>query len=474
MIDQRPLAHLRPRSGWTNDPVGPVYWRGRYHLFHQANPDGGYWYRPHWGHFVSDDLVTWEELPLALTPSPVGPDADGCYSGCVVANGQVARAFYTGAVGPIGLDQQQVTCVATSTDDDLRVWDKHPEPVTLPPPELDLLGFRDPFVWRRGDRWLQLVGSGIAGVGGALFLYSSSDLEDWTYVGPALVGDRDANDPLWTGAMWECPALIYLDGTDVLLLSIHDEETTHHPVLFEGSFDGTVFRPDRGDRMDLGPDFYAPCVLTDATNRTICWGWSWEATSGRAQRQAGWAGVLTLPRLLTRHADSIGVEPLPELTRLRGRRRRVVATPTDDGWRADGGDGDCLEVAVSFPPQSGSVGLRVRCSPDRVEHTTIIHDREAGRLTLERDHASLDPEAHGGVYGGDLELSADEPLELRVYVDRSIVEVYANGRAVLTARVYPARQDSTGLEVIAEDPPPADAVAIWELDSVLPQREATG
>lgn len=467
MTVHRPRAHLQPRRGWTNDPVGPVYWRGRYHLFHQANPEGGYWHRPHWGHFVSDDLVTWEELPLALSPGTDGPDMDGCYSGCVVVDGEMARAYYTAASGPLGPDQQQVTCVATSTDPDLVTWHKRAEPVTLPPGGLDLLGFRDPFVWHDGNRWLQLVGSGIAGVGGALFLYASPDLDRWDYVGPALVGDRDAIDPLWTGSMWECPALLRLGDGDVLLLSVHDGDKTHHPVLLEGRFDGTRFAPHGGVRMDLGPDFYAPCVLIDPDDRHVCWGWSWEAVGDVAQRDAGWAGVLTLPRLLTRRSERIGTEPLPELVGLRGPRRRLTAVPTDDGWRADGADGDTLEVAATFPPEPGPVGLRVRSSPDRVEHTTILYDRDAARLTLDRDRASRNPDALGGVHGGDLRLAPDEPLELRVYVDRSVVEVFANGQVALTARIYPTRSDSTGVEVVTAGPTMTEDVAVWDLRPAL-------
>lgn len=458
-VDHRPRFHLLPREGWTNDPIGPIFWGGRYHLFHQANPEGAFWARPHWGHFASADLVHWEHLPIAMSPTQDGVDADGCYSGCIVDHDGVATMYYTGVRGAVGPAQQQATCVATSTDPDLRVWAKYPgNPVTVPPVGYDLLGFRDPFVWRDGDRWRQLVGSGIAGRGGALFLYASTDLRSWTFLGPALIGDGRAQGEDWTALMWECPALLPFGAPDgggsVLLVSLHDETRTHYPVAMLGSFDGREFVPHRMQRMDFGPDYYAPCVMVDARGRRICWGWAWEARAAGTQGVAGWAGVLTLPRVLTDHGGRLGVEPLDELRRLRSTRLPVTAEPCADGWRAAGAGGDTIEVLVDIAPVDGPVGVRVRCSPDGAERTEITYDRARAVLRVDRDHASLDPGALGGVYEGPLALGA-EPLRLRVFVDRSLVEVYANGVTVATLRIYPSRPDSLGVEVFGPggDPP---------------------
>jgi beta-fructofuranosidase len=80
----RPTYHLTPPANWLNDPNGLVRWNGRYHVFYQYNPGGPYHATIHWGHAVSDDLVHWRDEPVALTPSPDGPDRDGCWSGCTV------------------------------------------------------------------------------------------------------------------------------------------------------------------------------------------------------------------------------------------------------------------------------------------------------------------------------------------------------------------------------------------------------
>lgn len=490
MNDHRPQVHLRPQRGWTNDPVGPIRWRGRWHLFHQANPLGGYWHRPHWGHFVSDDLVRWEELPLALSPNPDGPDRDGVYSGCVIAHEDTAWMFYTGASGPVGPDQAQVTCVATSTDDDLRHWTRLPAVVTQPPAGMDLIGFRDPFVLRWGSGWLQLVGAGIAGVGGAVLAFTSDDLVDWEYAGPVLIGDHSSHHPLWTGSMWECPALLRIGEVDLLLISVHDGDDMHHPVVFTGRFDGQRFLPEHGQRVDLGPDLYAPCVLARDATSALLWGWSWEARSEAAQRAAGWAGALSLPRLVSVQGGVPEVRPAAELTGLRAGARSVTlrpapsqpvpsqpapsqpvpSQPVPDGlsarlpglagvnggdadgpgwWLADGADGDVLEVVVRLPAQPGRVGVAVRCSPDGSEATVITYDRQTHRLELDRRYASLDESATADAVGGELRLAADEALHLRVYVDRSVIEVFANDRAALTARVYPTRSDSTQVAVLA-------------------------
>src|SRR5215212_10152948 len=82
----RPKYHFLPRANWMNDPNGPIYWKGRYHMFYQHNPRGAFWGSMHWGHAVSTDMIHWRHLPIALAPTPGGPDKDGVWSGCVVDN----------------------------------------------------------------------------------------------------------------------------------------------------------------------------------------------------------------------------------------------------------------------------------------------------------------------------------------------------------------------------------------------------
>ena len=87
----RPRYHFLPAANWMNDPNGVIQWQGRYHLFFQYNPDGAYHANMHWGHAVSDDLAHWEELPIAIAPTPNSPDQGGIFSGCIVDDDADAR-----------------------------------------------------------------------------------------------------------------------------------------------------------------------------------------------------------------------------------------------------------------------------------------------------------------------------------------------------------------------------------------------
>ena len=126
-----------------------------------------FWGTIHWGHAVSKDLVHWRDLPIALAPTPGWADSDGCWSGCAINNHGVPTLVYTGVQGDF-----QLPCLATSLDN-LRTWEKYDgNPVlTSLPPDLDLVGFRDPMVWRENDIWFMIVGSGIKGAGGAALLF---------------------------------------------------------------------------------------------------------------------------------------------------------------------------------------------------------------------------------------------------------------------------------------------------------------
>lgn len=181
-----PVAHLRPPRNWINDPNGLAYHDGHYHVCFQYNPHGPDHATMHWGHFRSPDLLTWEELPVALTPTPGGPDADGCFSGNAVSDGDRMVAFYSAFRK--GTWAQPVT-TAESHDDGL-TWTPRGSLLIPDLPEGTTM-YRDPYVWREGSRWRMLVGSALADGRAAALLYESSDLEHWTYRGPFL--DRAPN-----------------------------------------------------------------------------------------------------------------------------------------------------------------------------------------------------------------------------------------------------------------------------------------
>ena len=112
----RPVYHFLPPANWLNDPNGLIQWNDQYHLFYQYNPHGPFHATIHWGHAVSEDLVHWQHLPIALAPEPGTADEDGCWSGCAVDNEGVPTLIYSG-----NRDRVQRPCLATSTDD-LLTW----------------------------------------------------------------------------------------------------------------------------------------------------------------------------------------------------------------------------------------------------------------------------------------------------------------------------------------------------------------
>ena len=155
---QRPQYHFLPPANWMNDPNGLLQYGGLYHLFYQHNPMAPTFGAMHWGHAVSRDLVHWEHWPIALAPTPDGPDADGCWSGCAVNNNGVPTLIYTGVRGKRGESQAQGLAISR---DNLLTWEQYPgNPVLsqVPAEARQNYDFRDPFVWREGGSGYFLVG----------------------------------------------------------------------------------------------------------------------------------------------------------------------------------------------------------------------------------------------------------------------------------------------------------------------------
>lgn len=476
-IEERPLYHFQPEANWMNDPNGPIQWRGLYHLFYQHNPHSPYHGTIHWGHATSPDLVHWTHRPLALTPTPDGPDADGCWSGCAVDDDGTPTLVYTGVRRDRGYQGhfRQSQCIATS-DDDLLTWRKDiHNPVIAAPPAGDdvaVTGFRDPCVWRDGDGWACVIGSGVEGVGGHVLLYRSRDLRHWDYIGRLYGRSRAESGPVWTGSIWECPQFFPLGDEDewVLLFAAWDEHRLHSTVAMVGDFDGQAFTPRDMRRFDLGADYYAPSTMRDDQGRRLLWGWSWEARQRRAQLRTGWAGMMALPRLLTLRPDGLlGVEPVPELTALRREHhqwRALTLAPGDANPLRDV-RGDCLEILAHVDMGAATAcTLALRRSPGDEEYTLVRYDRTTGKLSIDREHASLDHDARRGEHGGVIASSEDGLLTLRVFLDRTIVEVYANGHACLTERIYPTRDDSLGLALCVDGgAATVRALDVWALGS---------
>jgi beta-fructofuranosidase len=173
-------------------------------------------------------------------------------------------------------ERQLVAVAADPQDPDLRTWHKVPEnPVIAAPPEgLPVAGWRDPALWREGDIWHMVIGSGVGGVGGMALLYRSRDLRRWEYLHPLATGRPDPSLP-GGGAMWECPDFFHLDGTPVLLVAAGNRH-------FTGAYRDLAFEREREGRIDYGCA-YAQKTMEEARGRRIWWGW----VTGRARGFTG-------------------------------------------------------------------------------------------------------------------------------------------------------------------------------------------
>lgn len=482
----RPAYHFLPPANWMNDPNGPIFWQGKYHLFYQYNPTGAYWHDPYWGHAVSADLVHWTDLPPALAPERGGADERGCFSGMAfIDKDGVPTIIYYG--NPRGL------CIATSRDDDLVRWEKHPANPVLPHPTHgeDYQVF-DPCAWLEGDTYYAITGGiapkrakGIPSDGrDVAYLFRSNDLEDWEYLHPFYESSR------FTEGGEDCavPDFFPFGDKHMLLFCSH----TRAAQCYIGTYANHRFIPEHHKRFAFAETGRIGVVgegltLVDGQGRRILFGRISEARYGYAQRAAGWAGILALPMVLSPAEDGdVLIEPVPELAALRRDYAHVadIELPPDRAVALPEVRGDRLEIRAIFEWETAEeFGLAVRCSPDGDEQTLIRFNTNPRvrnwpprdlpphrELILDVTRSSMSPEVSNRESQRCIvELPYGQPLELRVFIDRSVVEVFANRRHYLAKRIYPARSDSLGVRLYAAGGSATlRSLETWHMEAIWP------
>ncbi|MFB6150922.1 MAG: GH32 C-terminal domain-containing protein [Haloarculaceae archaeon] len=486
----RPRYHVRPPGHWMNEPHAPVCVDGQYHLFYQRNPAGPYFHHLHWGHWVSDDMVHWRNLPVALAPEADAINPDGAWSGSATrdTDGSPALVFTAGDESEtpnqsIGLARP---ARPPSADPEYTEWSKLDEPVIEQPRGIGLRenDFRDPHVWREGDEWFCLVGSGIEDGSGTALVYRTEDLERWRFRGHLYRNDRDEYPEL--GHVWELPVLLPL-GTDgdgdrkhVFVVSPEGSGAPVEVYYWVGEWDSDrcTFTPDDEDPqlIDYGDfHFTGPSGFVDPqTGRSILFTIAQDLRSAEKRYETGYAHNGGLPVELFLHDDGdVGVRPIEELQSLRGERLVSVSDASldavDDALAGVGGD--MLEIALTFGDGDASrYGLDVRKTPDGSERTRICYDEPDGEIRVHRERSTLDRETRAQMarrsrllHRGGLD-PGDEALQLRVFLDKSMVECYASARRSVTTRVYPTRDDATGLDVWADGSIPVASLDVWEMN----------
>ena len=373
-LPDRPEFHFTPTKGWINDPYGLVYRGGMYHLFFQYVPDSLTWASNcHWGHAISSDLMSWVEQAPAITP---GEDDDGIWSGSIAVddNGD-ASLFYTSIKQP-NSSRGRVRR-ATPLDEDWGRWQKD-DIVVQVPEQLDVVAFRDPFVFRDANQWRMLVGTGLTGGVAAASSFSSNDLRTWKFDGLAAQRSGTERQPVWTGTLWECPQIFTIDGRHVLVTSVWEDDVLHYVAYGVGSYEDGIFKADTWGQLTYGTSYYAPSFYRDRDGRPGLIYWM----RGVLDTTAGRAGALSVPHLLSLNGDQLSSTPHPDL--------RSYATPVDVAgplsstsaylisWAASNDD----ELTLSKDQQTV---VRLKTEP----HRTLVTS-EQGQLTLPATTGPID------------------------------------------------------------------------------------
>ena len=420
----RPQFHFSPERNWTNDPCGLIYANGEYHLFFQFNPFGDVWGHMSWGHAVSSDLVHWKQLPVAI------PEGDGVmiFTGSSVQEGKRITSIWTGyrektATAPSRQNQN------LAFSDDGRTWTKYSGNPVL---DLNKADFRDPKVFWHAPtkRWVMLV---MLPREYKSQFYASEDLKHWTHLsdfGPAGVIREE----------WECPDIYELpvDGNAnntrwVLKIGNNPGHIAggSGEQYFIGRFDGTRFvndnPPDKSLWVDYGRDCYCEFSFTNAPREVapIALGWMSDWLYANKTPTSPWRGQMTIPRTLSLETTPEGIRLVQKPAAALKALRREKVTKLDSL-------GDVFELTASVAAdrefRMSLAGAELGYDPAKKE---IWVDRTQGNVDFSpkfpvRTVAPI--RLNGGA------------LKLQLFVDRSSIEVFADGgRVTLTNLVYPAQ-----------------------------------
>ena len=442
----RPTYHFVTPEGrcMPFDGNGAIFWNGKYHLCYIFQDDRGHC----WGHASSKDLLHWRWHSPALFPAPGDVDR-GIFSGnCFVNKKGEAAILYHG----VGAGN----CIATSGGPDLENWTKLATNPIIPipkrgSPEEKLYRSWDPHGWLEGDTYYAIFG------GAKATLFKADKLDNWKYVGPFLTKNMPGVDDFEDIS---CPDFFKLGDRYMLLCISHARGCRY----YLGQWKNEQFTPQLHERMNWpGGTCFAPESLLDDKRRRIMWAW---VLDRRPRNEYGWSGTMTLPRVLSLHEDgTLRIEPIDELKRLRvhGNKRERIRVADGSPVTLDDVRGGCLELDLTIIPGSAKrFGVKLRCSPDGAEQTVIECDPSAKHLKIDMSKSSLDQVKYYTfcMKGGKnpqvaeqiapFQLKKGEKLRLRIFLDRSILEVFANARQCVTQRIYPTRKDSTSMVLFSE------------------------
>ncbi|KAK7389286.1 hypothetical protein VNO78_24152 [Psophocarpus tetragonolobus] len=491
---QRTAFHFQPDKNWMNDPNGPLYYKGWYHFFYQYNPNGAVWGDIVWGHAVSRDMIHWLHLPLAMVADQ-WYDKNGVWTGSatILADGQIMM-LYTGSTNE-SVQVQNLAYPADPSDPLLVDWIKYPgNPVLVPPPGIGVKDFRDPTTaWLTPEgKWRITIGSKLNKTGIAL-VYDTVDFKTYELKEGLLRA-------VPTTGMWECVDFFpvskeNVNGLDtstngagvkhVMKVSLDDDRHDYYSI---GTYDenNVLFTPDDakndvgvGLRYDYGI-FYASKTFYDQNKaRRILWGWIGESDSEYADVAKGWASVQSIPRTVkldTKTGSNLLQWPVAEVESLRLRSDEfknlkakpgsVVSLDIETATQLDivaefEIDKESLEKTVESNEEYtcstsggaaqrgalGPFGLLVLADDGLSESNPVyfyVTKGSNGNLKTsfcsDQSRSSEANDVRKQILGSVVPVLKGEKFSLRILVDHSIVESFAQGgRTCVTSRVYPTK-----------------------------------
>jgi len=505
--------------------TGPLFYKGWYHLFYQYNPHGAVWGDIVWGHAVSRDMIHWRHLPLAMVADQ-WYDINGVWTGSatILKDGSIVMP-YTGSTNE-SVQVQNVAFPADLSDPLLISWVKHPaNPVLLPPPGIGKKDFRDPTTaWLAPNgNWLLTIGSKINKTGVSL-IYETKDFVHYKLL------DGLLHQVPGTG-MWECidfypVSVANTNGLDtsvngpgvkhVMKASLDDDKMDYY-ALGTYEINKNLFTPDNpeldvgiGLKYDYGKFYASKSFYDQNKKRRILWGWTRETDSERTDVAKGWASLQTIPREVVfdkKTGTNILQWPVAEIESLRSNKKEFSQIKLEAGSIVplSVGEATQLDITAEFEVDKkaleaimesdygfqcnnsdgaagrnafGPFGLLVLADEKRSEQTAVyfyIAKGADGSLQTffcsDRSRSSLAADVDKEIYGSTVPVLKDEKFSVRLLVDHSIVEAFAQGgRTCITSRIYPTKaignaarvflfNNATGTSVTAT------SINVWEMSS---------
>lgn len=423
-----PAFHVTAPVGWINDPNGFSVYKGRIHLFYQYHPYATVWGPMHWGHCVSDDLVKWETVPVALAPDQ-SYDRMGCFSGSAIETEEGHVLVYTGvSEDEITKNEVQNQCIAIG---DGINYEKIPEnPVLtgeLLPTGFNRKDFRDPKIWKEEDVFYLVAGNKDEEGNGQIVLFSSKNLRQWKY--ESVLAHNGGN----IGAMWECPDFFELGDCQVLICSPQDMRAKgfefhngHNSVYFTGDYDKEkhVFTYDEPRSLDYGLDFYAPqtTVLPDGRRVMIGWMQSWDSQAIPEGQK--WQGMMTLPRELTLVNHQLIQKPIREIEAYYTNSVSIEMQCISKPCTLDGIQGRQLDMTVELE-KGGFQSFQIDIAHNEEYTTTFTYNTRTEIIEVDRTFSGLQRDI---VCQRKMKIKHPrEILELRFILDKYSVELFVNG-----------------------------------------------